>query len=84
MIYKGKETISEESEKSLMMGYNSKRHEFEVEYDNEAEELVAEMDFKDNDTKQERELKLRVLRIYAKRYLRTLISLSYNNKSHSL
>ncbi|XP_057955540.1 transcriptional adapter ADA2-like isoform X2 [Malania oleifera] len=48
-------------------GYNPKRQEFEIEYDNEAEQLLADMEFKDTDTDAERELKLRVLRIYLKR-----------------
>lgn len=49
-------------------GYNFKRQEFDVEYDNDAEQLLAEMEFKDTDTEPERELKLKVLRIYSKRY----------------
>ncbi|XP_062101691.1 transcriptional adapter ADA2a-like isoform X2 [Humulus lupulus] len=48
-------------------GYNFKRQEFEIEYDNDAEQLLADMEFKDNDTNVERELKLRVLRIYSKK-----------------
>lgn len=48
-------------------GYNSKRQEFEIEYDNDAEQLLADMEFKETDTDAERELKLRVLRIYSKR-----------------
>ncbi|XP_019426397.1 PREDICTED: transcriptional adapter ADA2b-like [Lupinus angustifolius] len=48
-------------------GYNQKRQEFDPEYDNDAEQLLAEMEFKDADTEEERELKLRVLRIYGKR-----------------
>lgn len=48
-------------------GYNSKRQEFDPEYDNDAEQLLAEMEFKDTDTEDEREIKLRVLRIYYKR-----------------
>lgn len=48
-------------------GYNPKRQEFDPEYDNDAEQLLAEMEFKDTDTEEERELKLRVLRIYSKR-----------------
>ncbi|KAK3002682.1 hypothetical protein RJ639_017919 [Escallonia herrerae] len=48
-------------------GYNSKRQEFDPEYDNDAEQLLADMEFKDTDTEDERELKLRVLRIYSKR-----------------
>lgn len=50
-----------------LSGYNFKRQEFEVEYDNDAEQLLADMEFKDADTDPERELKLRVLRIYSKR-----------------
>ncbi|XP_062013646.1 transcriptional adapter ADA2b [Rosa rugosa] len=50
-----------------MSGYNPKRQEFDPEYDNDSEQLLADMEFKDNDTEDERELKLRVLRIYAKR-----------------
>lgn len=55
-----------------LSGYNSKRHEFDPEYDNDAEQLLAEMEFKEPDTEDERELKLRVLRIYAKRYFCSL------------
>lgn len=54
-----------------LSGYNFKRQEFEIEYDNDAEQLLADMEFKDTDTKTERELKLRVLHIYSKRYLST-------------
>lgn len=50
-----------------LSGYNAKRQEFDPEYDNDAEQLLAEMEFKDTDTEEERELKLRVLRIYSKR-----------------
>ncbi|KAH7533548.1 hypothetical protein FEM48_Zijuj04G0142800 [Ziziphus jujuba var. spinosa] len=51
-------------EKPFMMefsGYNFKRQVFEIEYDNDAEELLADMEFKDSDTNTEREIKLRVL-----------------------
>lgn len=48
-------------------GYNFKRQEFEVEYDNDAEQLLADMEFRDTDTDAERQLKLQVLRIYSKR-----------------
>ncbi|XP_059440348.1 transcriptional adapter ADA2b-like [Corylus avellana] len=50
-----------------LSGYNHKRQEFDPEYDNDAEQLLAEMEFKDTDLEEERELKLRVLRIYSKR-----------------
>jgi len=51
-----------------LSGYNAKRQEFEIEYDNDAEQLLADMEFKETDTEAEREMKLRVLRIYLKRY----------------
>lgn len=54
-----------------LSGYNFKRQEFEIEYDNDAEHLLADMEFNKNDTDAERELKLRVLHIYGKRYLCT-------------
>ncbi|XP_057542670.1 transcriptional adapter ADA2-like [Amaranthus tricolor] len=50
-----------------LCGYNPKRQEFETEYDNDAEQLLADMEFKETDTEAERELKLRVLRIYSRR-----------------
>lgn len=50
-----------------LSGYNPKRQEFDPEYDNDAEQLLAEMEFKDTDTEEEHEIKLRVLRIYSKR-----------------
>ncbi|KAH9625693.1 hypothetical protein KSS87_019188 [Heliosperma pusillum] len=50
-----------------LSGYNPKRQEFEIEYDNDAEQLLADMEFKESDTEAERELKLRVLKIYNRR-----------------
>ncbi|XP_062160670.1 transcriptional adapter ADA2-like isoform X3 [Alnus glutinosa] len=50
-----------------LSGYNFKRQEFEIEYDNDAELLLADMEFKDTDFDAEHELKLKVLRIYSKR-----------------
>lgn len=66
---KGKKPTSSGTEGPLvkLSGYNAKRNEFDPEYDNDAEQLLAEMEFKDADTEEERELKLRVLRIYSKR-----------------
>lgn len=52
-----------------LSGFNEKRQEFDPEYDNEAEQLLADMEFKETDTEEERELKLRVLRIYSMRYI---------------
>ncbi|CAI0559227.1 unnamed protein product [Linum tenue] len=50
-----------------LSGYNFKRQEFEVEYDNDAEQMLADMEFKETDTDYERQLKLQVLHIYGKR-----------------
>ncbi|XP_021902303.1 transcriptional adapter ADA2b-like [Carica papaya] len=50
-----------------LSGYNPKRQEFDPEYDHDAEQLLAEMEFNDTDTEEERELKIRVLRAYSKR-----------------
>jgi transcriptional adapter 2-alpha len=50
-----------------LSGYNAKRHEFDPEYDNDAEQALAEMEFKETDSETDRELKLRVLRIYLSR-----------------
>ncbi|KAJ0233013.1 Transcriptional adapter ADA2b [Hirschfeldia incana] len=50
-----------------LSSYNHKREEFDPEYDNDAEQLLAEMEFKQNDTPEEKKLKLRVLRIFSKR-----------------
>ncbi|KAG6549158.1 hypothetical protein Mapa_009384 [Marchantia paleacea] len=48
-------------------GYVAKRHEFDPEYDNDADLLLADMEFKDNDSETDRELKLRILHIYLAR-----------------
>lgn len=71
----GKKPNSSGNEAPLveLSGYNVKRQEFDPEYDNDAELLLAEMEFKDTDLEDERELKLRVLRIYSKRYVGTII-----------
>ncbi|EPS57195.1 hypothetical protein M569_17626, partial [Genlisea aurea] len=61
--------LDEEGGVSLkeLSGYNSKRGEFEIEYDNDAEHLLADMEFRDTDSKAERNVKLQILKIYAKR-----------------
>lgn len=67
----GKKPKSLKDDGSSLMklsGYNAKRQEFDPEYDNDAEQLLADMEFKETETEEERELKLRVLRIYGKRY----------------
>lgn len=50
-----------------LSGFNPKRQEFDPEYDNDAEQSLAEMEFKETDTDTDRELKLRVLHIYLSR-----------------
>eukprot|EP00592_Proboscia_alata_P017485 CAMPEP_0194399308 /NCGR_PEP_ID=MMETSP0174-20130528/126589_1 /TAXON_ID=216777 /ORGANISM="Proboscia alata, Strain PI-D3" /LENGTH=1523 /DNA_ID=CAMNT_0039195705 /DNA_START=124 /DNA_END=4695 /DNA_ORIENTATION=- len=45
-------------------GYMPRRGDFDVEYDPEAETLVADMEFSSSDTPSERELKLQVIQIY--------------------
>lgn len=62
-----KPPVEEGSSLVKLSGFNPKRREFDPEYDIDAEQLLAEMEFKDADTEDERELKLRVLRIYSKR-----------------
>ncbi|KAI9075981.1 hypothetical protein K1719_042053 [Acacia pycnantha] len=64
-----KPKLSGEDGPSVMelSGYNFKREEFEIEYDNDAEQVLADMEFKDTDTESERLLKLQVLQIYSKR-----------------
>ncbi|KAH8741800.1 ADA2 protein with a ZZ finger [Cryptosporidium ryanae] len=47
-----------------VVGYMPLRGDFDVEYDNDAELLLADMEFRDHDTPQERELKLQILEIY--------------------
>ena len=43
------------------------RQEFDVEYDNEAELLLAEMEFLEDDTEEEKKIKDNILEIYNKR-----------------
>lgn len=68
-IDNNKDKTSKVEGSSLMdlSGYNIKRQEFDPEYDNDAEHLLADMEFKENDTEEEREIKLRVLHLYSKR-----------------
>lgn len=47
-----------------VVGYQPLREDFEVEYDNEFEKIIADMEFSNEDTEQERSLKLKVLELY--------------------
>lgn len=61
-----------------LSGYNFKRKEFDIEYDNDAEHLLADMEFKDTDSEADHELKLRILRIYSKRCNKTTLLFRYS------
>jgi transcriptional adapter 2-alpha len=54
----------ERSAPSQLAGYMPLRGDFDVEYDNEAELILADMEFSDDDHPTERELKLKVIEIY--------------------
>ena len=44
-----------------------KRGDFEVEFDNDAELLLAEMEFHDDDTEDEQNMKFKLIEIYNKK-----------------
>lgn len=48
-------------------GFNAKRGDFDHEFDMEAESLLAELEFRSDDSSADREQKQRVLNIYSKR-----------------
>ncbi|CAH0522623.1 unnamed protein product [Peronospora belbahrii] len=54
----------ERNEPSQLAGYMPLRGDFDVEYDNDAEVILADMEFSDTDHPAERELKLKVIQIY--------------------
>lgn len=47
-----------------IVGFMPRRGDFEVEYDNDAELLLAEMEFNDDDTEEEKAMKYRLMDIY--------------------
>lgn len=47
-----------------IVGFMPKRRDFEVEYDNDAELLLAEMEFNDDDSEEEKTMKFRLIDIY--------------------
>ena len=47
-----------------LSGYMPRRGDFDVEYENEAENILADMEFSPNDHPAERALKLQIIRIY--------------------
>ena len=50
-----------------IIGYWQKRGDFEVEYDNDLELLLADLEFNDDDSPEEMQLKFRILDIYNER-----------------
>jgi hypothetical protein len=48
-------------------GFHAKREEFDPEFDNEAETIIADLDFSKDDPPEEVETKLRLIDIYNKR-----------------
>lgn len=51
----------------LILGYMPRRGDFTIEYDNEAEKLLAEMEFFDDDDDNEKHIKEEVLKLYNSR-----------------
>lgn len=58
---KDQNTITSASE---ILGYWPKREEFDIEYLNDAELEIAELEFLDDDTPEEKNLKINVLKVY--------------------
>ncbi len=52
-----------------LAGFHIKRQEFEPEYDNEAEMIVADMEFKDDDTEVRPQVKQYCPLLHAEQYL---------------
>lgn len=50
-----------------LVGFTPNRGDFDTEYENDAELVLADMEFKEEDSKWERDLKLKVLEIYNSR-----------------
>ena len=48
-------------------GYHIKRNEFDPEYDHEAESIISELDFPEDEPEEERLAKLRLIQIYNRR-----------------
>ncbi|CAI7908586.1 unnamed protein product [Closterium sp. NIES-53] len=64
-------TKTDDAATPITSGYNTKRNEFDPEYDNEAEAPLAELEFKDSDSSVDRQLKIKMLHIY---YSRTCVA----------
>jgi len=64
--HKGTAEIKENSNKGIteVVGFMPLRGDFNIEYDNDAELLLADMEFFDDDTKSEQDLKYEILKLY--------------------
>ncbi|CAI6008752.1 unnamed protein product [Closterium sp. NIES-65] len=60
-------TKADDAAAPITSGYNTKRNEFDPEYDNEAEAPLAELKIKDSDSSVDRQLKIKMLHIYYSR-----------------
>ncbi|CAI5502921.1 unnamed protein product, partial [Closterium sp. Naga37s-1] len=60
-------TKTDDAATPITSGYNTKRNEFDPEYDNEAEAPLAELEFKESDSSVDRQLKIKMLHIYYSR-----------------
>lgn len=49
---------------SALAGYMPRRGDFDIEWDNDAEKFLQDMEFSQNDTVEEKELKIKVIKIY--------------------
>eukprot|EP00938_MAST-03A_sp_MAST-3A-sp1_P006939 g6939.t1 len=61
---KTKNVKKRKSKVAEIAGYMPKRGDFDIEYDNDAELLLADLEFEDHDTPEDRKLKLKMLDIY--------------------
>jgi len=52
---------------STIIGFSSHRGDFETEHENNAEKMLADMQFNETDTEYEKNLKLKVIKIYNKK-----------------
>eukprot|EP01071_Lankesteria_metandrocarpae_P010570 Lankesteria_metandrocarpae@DN5351_c1_g1_i1.p1 len=59
-----KPPVIHQSPASMVVGYMPLRGDFDVEHDNEAELVLADMEFRDTEGPHEKELKLHVLEMY--------------------
>ncbi|KRX06785.1 Homeodomain protein [Pseudocohnilembus persalinus] len=61
---KANQNVNTGSQAQEIIGYWPKRGDFDIEYDNDAELLLAEMEFNEDDKQGEIDMKLKILQIY--------------------